>query len=571
MRSLRSFSSSAHAIAASLIVFGALACGDRAGTSGGNETPGAPGGTMVIAQAGTGLSPLVPPLIVDIVGRQVTDNIFERLADIGASLNTVGDQGFQPRLAKSWTWSTDSMSVAFALDPRARWHDGQPVRASDVRFSLDLGRDPKTGSTWAPLLTNVDSITVRDSLTAVAWFHKRTPEQFYELTYNLFVMPEHVLGSIPRDKLATSEFATKPVGSGQFRLARVEPSVRVEVVADTAHYRGRPKLDRVIWSLNPDAGAAITKLMSGEADVFENLPPAVLAQIDSNSPVRPVRYAGLQYAFMGFNHRDPKRPASPHPIFGDARVRRAISVGLDRAAMLKNIFDTLGTLGVGPYSTGLADTSVKPPAFDRVAAAALLDSAGWKAGADGMRSKGGRPLAFTLMVPTSSSFRMRYAVLIQEQLKALGIKADIESLEINAFLQKQTARTFDAALMGAAADPSPGAMKQSWATAGMAKGGQNYLAYSNPVFDALIDSTSASFDAAKSRQYYHRAIQTLMNDAPGVWLYDVLTMAGIHKRIRPVGMRADAWWASLPDWWIPESQRIDRDKIGLRAPTASTP
>lgn len=494
----------------------------------------------------------------------MADQVYDRLADIGPELNTLGDKGFEPRLARSWAWSADSLSIAFSLDPRARWHDGQPVRASDVRFSFELIKDPKSATSLTAMVANIDSVTARDSVTAVAWYRRRTPEQFYDLVHQLHVLPEHVLKDVARDKLETVDVGTKLIGSGRFRLARFEPGVRIELVADTSNYRGRAKLDRVVWAMAADGGAAVTQLFSGQADVLENIPPDMVPRADSSAVVRVLPYPSLGYTYMGMNQRDPKRPGAPHPVFGDRRVRRAISMALDREAMLKNVFDTLGVLGSGPYPRALADTTLAPLLFDQARAAALLDSAGWRAGADGIRAKGGRPLAFSIIVPTGSRPRMRYAVLIQEQLKSIGARAEIESMDFQAFLDRQNARNFDATLNAWGPDPNIAGVKEVWATEGISKGGQNHVSYSNRTFDALIDSAGNTFDATRREQYAHQAYQTLIDDAPAVFLYDVLPLAGIHKRVRPVDMRANGWWLGLADWWIPADERIDRDRIGLR-------
>jgi peptide/nickel transport system substrate-binding protein len=159
---------------------------------------------------------------------------------------------------------------------------------------------------------------------------------------------------------------------------------------------------------------------------------------------------------------------------------------------------------------------------------------------------------------------MRYAVLIQEQLKSIGAKVTLEPLEFMAFFARQDARNFDANLGATGADPSRASITQAWTKEGAAKGGQNYTNYVNPRVDALIDSALTTFDERRARDYYHRGVQLLVDDAPAVWLYDVLTIAGVHKRFRPAPMRPDAWWAHLADWSIPANERIDRDRIGLR-------
>ncbi|MGH7679317.1 MAG: peptide ABC transporter substrate-binding protein [Gemmatimonadaceae bacterium] len=543
-----------------LLLLLASACADRASDSAVGET----GGTLVVVAPGSGGAPLLPPLAVDFLSRAITDNVFERLAEIGPEMSAIGDRGFTPRLAQRWEWAPDSLSIAFMLDSRARWHDGQPVRASDVRFTMRLLKDPKNPSQYTSLLENVDSVSVRDSLTAVAWFRKRTPEQFYDVAHQTFILPEHVLKDIPGDKLATSEAAMRPIGSGRFRFGRYEPGVRLELVADTANYRGRPKLDRVVVTFASDANAALAQLLGGQADFLENVPPLAWPRLDSSATLRKLPYAVRGYGFLGMNQRDPKRAAAPHPIFSDRRVRLALSMALDRQAMLRNLFDTLGTLGGGPFPKALADTTLKLPPFDRARAGALLDSAGWVAGANGMRAKNGRPLRFGILVPTSSAVRMQYAVLIQEQLKAVGAQADIESIDISAFVTRMLNGNFDMLLNALSPDPARSGTRQVWTAAGIPPAGQNYQRYSNPRVTALLDTAAGTFDPARTNDYYRRAFQELIDDAPAVWLYDVVFVAGIHKRIRVEGIRGDGWWTGLADWWIPANERIDRDRIGLR-------
>jgi len=537
------------------------ACSDRSTSAGGGDA----GGTVIIDFAGTEPTPLFPPFADDAMSRLVVDQVYDRLARISDNLNTVGDQGFTPQLAKSWDWATDSLSIAFHIDPRARWHDGQPVRASDVAFTFAVDKDPKTATQLAAILANVDSVTVRDSLTAVVWYHRRAPEQFYDFVYQVYVFPEHVLKDIPRDALRTSDVLRRPIGSGRFRFVQWVPGQRIEIIADTANYRGRAKLDRVIVSFVTDPGVAITQLLTGQADFYENIPVPALPSVDSSGIAKAIRYPGLGFAYLGMNLRDPKRPTAPHPIFGDRSVRRALSMALDRQSMLRNVFDTLGVIGYGPFAKVLMDTTVTEIPFDRTRAATLLDSAGWRAESDGVRAKGGRPLAFSLLVPTSSATRMRYAVLIQEQLKAVGARVDIESVDISAFISRTGPHNFDAALFGTGSDPSRAGVKQNWGSESIGPGGQNAVSYANRAFDATVDSAVAAFDPARANALYHRAFQIIVDDAPAVWLYDVLNVAGAHKRLRTTGMRADTWWAGLADWSIPANERIDRDRIGLRS------
>src|SRR6185312_11868292 len=130
--------------------------------------------TLVIALAAEPTL-LLPPLIAETPGFVIADQILERLAE-------------------SWAWAPDSLSIAFRIDPNARWHDGTPVTARDVRFTFAMYSDTAVASPAAPLLANIDSVQVREERVAVFWFHRRHAQQFFDATYHMRILPEHVLG-----------------------------------------------------------------------------------------------------------------------------------------------------------------------------------------------------------------------------------------------------------------------------------------------------------------------------------------------------------------------------------------
>lgn len=520
---------------------------------------------MVIAQPGEP-GTLIPALQGQIIERQITDLLYDRLAEIGDDLNTVGDKGFRPQLAQRWEWAPDSLSIVFHLDPRARWHDGVPVRASDVRYSVALIKDPQLGSPAQPLVTNIDSVAVRDSLTAVAYFKRHTPEQFYDLVYQVSIVPEHLLHNTPPAQLKTAEVGRRGIGSGRFRLARFEPGKRLELLADTANYRGRPKLDRIVYVPTPDFNTAVTRFFAGDADFFEQLRPEHLAKIASDTARRAVPYPSLGYAYLALNSIDGKQPGQPHPIFGDRAVRRALTMAVDRRAMLRNVFGSYGQASYGPFPHALpvADTTLPQLPYDTLRARALLDSAGWVPGPDGVRVKNGRRLEFGITTPVSSAARKQYSVLLQEAFKRVGAVARIDETDLAGFMARNGDRSFDTILELYATDPSVSGFKQSWSSAGLGKDGSNFASYSNPAVDALLDSATATFDPARTRAYARRAFELMIEDAPGIWLYEPPTVAGLHKRIHTTAMRADGYWAGMADWWIPAAERTARDRIGLR-------
>ena len=520
------------------------------------------GGTLVIAVGGDPET-LFPPLASTTTAQVVGDLVYDRLAEIGDSLGTVGDQGFQPRLAKTWEWAPDSLSIAFHIDPAARWHDGAPVRGGDVAFTWRIYSDSTIGSPFATALENVDSVTETDSLTATVWFKSRSPMQFYDAVNTMLILPEHLLQSAKGSKILESNAARAPIGTGRYRFSRWNAAQSIDLVADTANYRGRPGLDRVILAIAPDMSAALTRLKGGEADMLEQIPAPSFPEIAGDTSLRITLTPGLDYNFVQFNLNDPRIPSRPHRLFGERALRRAITMSLDRPGIVRNAYDSLADVAVGPtvraYPT--TDALLQQIPFDRAQAVRLLDSLGWKdSNGDGVRDRAGVPLEFTITVPGPSKARNTMAVLIQEQLRQAGVKVNIEPLDFAAFVNKENTRSFDAVFGGWHVEPSPGGIRQTWGSAGAAKGGTNYGSYRNPQFDAQVDSALSAATLNARRAHFTNAYRIIIDDAPAVWMAEPKRVMAVQKRIRTVGMRPDAWWAHIPEWSIPAAERIARDR-----------
>src|SRR5258706_1320803 len=220
-------------------VAGLAACERRGGCTGANC------GTIIdaaVAEPGT----LLPPSSEDVVANDIGEQLFLKLADVGMSENTLGDEDFQPLLAQTWEWDSP-LTLVFHLDPRARWHDGQPVTAADVEFTFNAYTDSAVASPFRPKLRRIASVTQRDSLTAVFRFRERYPEMFYDAVYHMRILPAHLLRPVPRDQWRTAQFGREPVGDGPYRFVRWQSAQSIELVADSTFFLGRPGIRRLIW------------------------------------------------------------------------------------------------------------------------------------------------------------------------------------------------------------------------------------------------------------------------------------------------------------------------------------
>ena len=532
------------------------------GCSGSDAARGPVGGTVIVAAAADA-DVLVPSVVRTSQGRLASELLFDRLVEMGASLNTVGDADFQPRLARAWSWSADSLTITFDLDPRARWHDGQPVVTADVRAGLNAIREPANGSSLRVDLTELDSISTPDARTVSFHFARRSAEQFYAVSL-VHPLPAHLVESASGTVIATTPFARSPVGSGPFRFVAWEPQARLELAAVDDFYRGRARLDRVVLTVSPEPATALARVWAGEADVWELLPAGDVAEAARYAHVRLVPSNAYDYSFMAFNYQDARDRSKPHPLFRERELRRAITMAVDRPALVRAIFDTLALVAYGPFvrAQNTADTTITQLPADTARAAALLDSLGWRIDPrDGIRRRGGRRLAFTALIPASSRNRERSSVLIQEQLRRVGIAMEIERAENRTFTQKRQDGKFDVIFGGWLTTPSPRGVRGTWGSfdRGEGWGANNDGRYTNAAFDAEVEAGLQSLDPAAARSHFRAAYQVIVDDAAALFLYEPRTLSVVHSRLRIPPWRPDGWWRALNEWSVEPSERLPRD------------
>ncbi|MBV6522346.1 MAG: Oligopeptide-binding protein AppA [Gemmatimonadaceae bacterium] len=535
---------------------------------GGRESPGlgatVDGGTIVIA-APAEAETLLPPTIISLAAKQVVDQIFDHLAQAPADLNTVGSDGYLPQAADSWEWSPDSSAITFRLNPNAAFHDGVPVRAADVAFSYELTSDPVVASVVRSNFPAIDSITTPDSLSVRVRFANRSPERFFQLVSNLWILPRHLLVSVDRKQIRTAAFARTPVGSGPFRFVRWDARSIIELAANTAYHRGRPHLDRVIFAYSSDVPTASNRVAAGEADLVEIIRAETVGPLQGNPSIRFAAYGNYTNGYLLYNLRDPTSRSRPHPILGDHAMRLALSMALDRYGAVRSVYDTLAYPAYGPFVRALwtSDTTITSFPYDTAAAARMLDSSGWKdTNGDGIRDRGGRTLHLRLAFPAPSTTRRRLAIIFQDQWKRAGVDVSIEELDPVVFAANLEAGKFDVAVQASGYDPSPSTISQNWSARD-----QNFRSnpaqYDNPHLDSLMEQVRLISDRARAKAIYREIYQGIVNDIPAAFLFEPRQIAAMHERIKTPPLRPDYWWANMAEWNIPASERIDRDKAGL--------
>ena len=517
-------------------------------------------GTLVFAAVGQPVT-LLPPVTDEILDRDIFDQIFLRLADIGPDLNTVGDGGFEPRLADRWAWP-DSLTLAFHIDPRARWQDDTPVTAGDVVFSFAAFTDSALDSPYRESLGRIASVTAADSATAVFHFRSRYPEMFYDAVYYIRVLPAHLLRPLPFARWHDAAFGRAPVGDGPYRLVNWTPGQSLELAADSGFFLGRPHIRRLVWRFTSDLSVAVTQVVAGEADAIEVLvSPANVSRARAASRLALYPYPGSVYTIVGFNLRA-RGGTAPHPILGDPEVRRALVLATDRVRMTRSVFGDAAKVPPAPIPEEWASLWFKDlaaPPYDTVEAARMLERRGWKTGADGVRARGGRKLAFSLVVPSTSPPRRQYAQLIQEELRAVGVAVRIEEVDPPTLQQRLRRGDFDAAIESWANDPTPSSgIPQAWKRGG----GSNFGHYADPVFERLVDQAAAARTPDEAARAWRASFVVLAENAPAIVLCAPDNVAAVDRRVAGVRLRADEYWAYVWTWRIPPEGLIGRDRLG---------
>ena len=518
----------------------------------------AQGGSVVIITGEHATAPV--PTIGDqtTANNDVTDQLFLRLAIPAQGRPMSGDAGFRPQLASSWS-RRDSLTLVFELDRRARWHDGTQVTSRDVVFTFGRALDRTLAPVHAGLLEAIESVQAEGTHRVVFRFRRAYADQLFDATHYVAPLPAHLVAAIPPGELLRSAFVRAPVGSGPFRWVRSVPGEFIELAAVRNHFLGRPGIGRLVFRTVTDADARINMMLSGEGDALAGaIPPlANRERLLATGEIRFVTTPSNSIGYFLFNQRAPGDSTRPHPILGDVRVRQAIVAALDRAAMVQSVFGPYAQVPYGPASGMLWISALAPkaPGQDVARARRLLREAGWSdSNGDGVLDRGGRPLALSVNVPSTSAARRQMAVQAQEQLRQVGVQLEVLVLERPVWQERHVTGNFDIGFGSATQDPTPAGLTQSWSCGG----GTNVARYCNPVVDSLMRRAIRS--TGDVAPLWREVLDRVEADAPAAFLFAPITVAAVHRRYDRVAVLPGSPWLMVHDWRVRRGQDLARDR-----------
>ena len=510
------------------------------------------GCTAVVAAIGEPGS-LLPPLVYETVGRDIGDLIFERLADLKAGGSPVDTSAFIPRLASKWE-RLDSLTWRFHLREGAKWQDGKPVTAEDVQFSFAAFADSVLDAPARLSIANRVRVDVEDPRTVLIRFAESSPEQLYDATFHVRVIPAHIWRGIPPEAWAADTNVSRLVGSGPYRLRGWKRGQHAVLEADTAGPR-RPGINRLIWRFTGNPDAALNLVLSGEADLLETIgAPQNATRFEGDTLFELRSYPAAMYGFLAFRIAD--HEGKPHPLFGTRDLRRGLSTGIDRATVAKALFGTNSEPPNGPMSRLLWINTpwVAILPYDTAAAGVVLDSTGWRRNPSGWRTRAGQTLAFDILVPSSSGIRRQAAMMLQESWRKLGAKVSVTAVDFPVFQERISSGKFDSYIGAYLDQPSARGLADGWTRKGWV--GVNYGRYQNPVFDSLLARAERAGVPGAAKSLYREALDTLNADAPALFLYAPSSVAVIRRSVQGVRLNPYSWISEIPDWRVAASPQV---------------
>ncbi len=501
--------------------------------------------TLVIAATGEP-SLLLPPLVSETVGRDISDLVFEHLADLPSGGSPSDPSAYRPGLAVAWT-QPDSSSWRFSLRPGAHWQDGQPVSSYDVRFSIAAFRDSTLGAPAGLALADVDSVAIDGDSAVVVRFRHPRPDAFYDLVWNVRIIPRHVWQALATKDWAVDTAIARLVGSGPFKVTSWTPGQSLSLERVLTHQDDPSEIRRVIWRFAGDQDAALNLLLSHEADLIEAAPgPDTRRRVAGDSSLVLVPYPSAVYGFAGLMIRTPN--GRPHPLLANRALRQALTEAVDRSALIHTVIGPDAVVPPGPMSRALWiwDDAIHTLPYDTAAAKRTLDSLGWAPGRDGIRRRRGRALSLGILVPATSAARRNLAQGIQEMWRRVGVEATITAVDFPVFQERLTRGRYDVMIGAWLDEPSPKSLADQWGRSGW--GVLNYGRYTNPTVDSLMDLASSTVDRARAKDLWRAVMDSLNADAPALFLYTPTNTAIAARRIAGLTIDPFSWLATLPSW-----------------------
>jgi peptide/nickel transport system substrate-binding protein len=448
-----------------------------------------------------------------------TMNLSSIRAAVGVSMfdSLVGraaDNRIVPQLAESWRL-LDDLTWQFKLRKGVVFHDGEPFTAEAVRFTIERVLDPNQKSPNRANIAEISKVEVLDDFTV----NLVTKQPYAALLNRLIDFP--IMPPRYTAEKGNAVVALRPVGTGPFRFVELVKDDRLVVEAFDRHWRGAPKIHRIVFKPIPEPFTRAAALRNNEVDLVTTLPPNLARELDRVPGIRVQRVPSTWIIYLGLNAL--KKPLS------DVRVRQALNYATDVDAIIKNVLDGNGRRLEGPLTPQMFgfDPSVRGYSHDPAKARRLLAEAGYPDG-----------LEVTLEAPAGRyQGDKEIAEALGGQWAKAGFKPRVQVAEWGAYFKRYLGKQFqDAYLLGLG-----GPMEDGDELYNLVSSKGRGLYYKNEKVDLLFDQGRSTMDPAKRRKVYSELARVMVEDATWVYLMQQVDIYASRDRLT---------WTPRSDQWM---------------------
>jgi len=445
------------------------------------------------------------------------------------------DENLEPVswLAKSWQRSEDGLQWTFQLVRNAKWHDGEPLTAEDVKFTINYIKDNELPAKL-PFVENIDKVEVPDRYT-VKIYYKEPIATVLSDFQGLYIIPKHKWEKISGEEAAKYS-NPHPIGSGPFKFVRWEKKKETVYEVNTEYWQGRPYIDKVVFKYFASVNPMLLTLKKGEIDVIPwEIPEKSIKALERLPNIKVTEADRLYYRWISINS---SRFGKQNPTLRDSRVRLALNHAINRELLINLIHLGHASPGVSIIAKATPfwfNNNLKPYEFNLSKAREILEEAGYKdRDGDGIReSTDGTKLEYTLLVLARWPEEMRAAEKIREWWEEIGVKLHLESADggtICSYIYPNYEQ--DMFLWGYSARPDPNfslsilleRQIQMWNDSG----------WVNPEYDALYDKQLHTLDRAERQRIVYRMQEIVYKNAGATVLYYMKTI-GAYRSDRFAG------------------------------------